>query len=90
MEPVTVDEIVIMSLKESSIPKFRSEDSFEISGRGLVHCVRLSEEVDNFDHLIGKPVEIDGRVHTVKGVEFFGHAAPYRKGEPIGLLIKRA
>ena len=60
--------------------------------RGLltVYIVENPHECDNWTHLGGADVEIDGRGYWVKAVEYFAHAAPWLAGEPIGLLVKPA
>lgn len=67
---------------------FSSIDCFEITGRGFVYTVLLPETVNNFDKLIGKEMYIDNNIRTCIGVERFGHTPPWKKGEPIGILVK--
>lgn len=66
---------------------FTSEDTFHIKGRGKCFAVRNPIECQNFDHLVGFNVEIDGQVHRVIGVERFAHNAPWRAGEAIALQV---
>lgn len=62
-----------------------SMDVFESQGR-KVFVVRNPSECLDFSHLIGQRAKIDGEVCVIIGVERRTHSAPWKKGEPIGLL----
>ena len=68
--------------------RFTSDGSFEINGRGLAYAVRLDRDTDDFAHLLGKEVEIDGVKRRCIGVERFTHSPPWYEGEAIGLLVE--
>jgi len=67
--------------------KFKSLSQHTITGRGLVFCVKNPKKCDDFKHLRDQEVSIDGKIYIVKGVEFFAHCAPWKRGENIGLLV---
>jgi len=66
---------------------FVSDDEFEVAGLGKAFAVKNPHECSNFRHLLGQIVEIDGKQHTVRDVERFAHAPPWRKDEPIALFV---
>lgn len=68
-------------------PSFKSESHREIKERGTVFGVANDRECDDFAHLLNQEVMIDGTVYLCRGVEHFSHIPPWRKGEPIGLLV---
>lgn len=45
-------------------------------------------DCNDFWHIIGHKVIVDGYEYTVLAIEFYTHAAPWRAGEKIGLLLK--
>lgn len=53
---------------------------------GRVFLVRNDRDTENFGHLIGSPVIVDGQQFVCARVERYSHAPPWRKGEKIGLL----
>jgi hypothetical protein len=64
---------------------FKSLYSFTVNGRPCF-AVENPEQCDDFAHLIGHEIEIDGRRCKVLGVERYAHTPPFRKGEHISLL----
>ena len=68
-------------------PTFTSEDTFTITGRGRVFCVRLDRDTPDFMHLLGKPVVIDDVLWQCTGVEHRAIAGPFKAGTGIGLLV---
>ena len=71
--------------------QFKSLDHIKIpNGRWIKDnfVVENPRNCDNFEWIIGKDVTIDGREYTVIDVERFAHAAPWKKGDKIGLLCE--
>ncbi len=66
--------------------EFKSIDSYTVTGRGVVYAVKNPAQCNDFAHIKGHDVLIDGKDFHVSGVEFFAHTPPWREGEPIGLL----
>ena len=66
--------------------KFTARDEFKIGDKTCFSVLNQSE-CNDFKHLIGKTVLVDGIERKVIGVETFAHAAPYRKDEPISLMV---
>lgn len=67
--------------------QFVSLDQYKIAGR-QAYTVKNPAECNDFKHLIGASVEIDGKRETVVAVERFAHLPPYLKDELIGLLVE--
>jgi hypothetical protein len=55
--------------------------------RGTAFRVQNPVECRDFNHLVGQAVMINGEQYTVRSVERFAHAAPWRAGEDIALWI---
>jgi hypothetical protein len=77
-------------------PFFRAESWWTIEGRGDVAFTELDRNTMTFDHLVGEEVIISSPtepdrsgLYLVHGVERFVHAAPWHRGEKIGLLVER-
>lgn len=65
---------------------FKSEDKYELLGRGQVYVVANPINCYNFDWLIGKKVKIDENPFKVLGVE--SKATHHKvRGSHIGLLV---
>jgi hypothetical protein len=56
---------------------------------GVTFIVDNPRECNDFLHIVGKVVEIDGERFEVLNVERFAHSPPWRKGEKIGLLVRK-
>ena len=73
---------------------FKSEDEFNIAGRGRVFSVKNpippteNVWVDDYSFLLDSKVKIDGKEFYVKGVECYSYGGPRRMGDNIGLLAK--
>jgi len=70
-------------------PSFTSLDRTNVRGVGLLVSVALDQDTDDFSHLVGKKIVIDGRLETCFSVERFNHLPPWKAGERIGLCIRR-
>ena len=68
---------------------FKSLVKFE-NERELVFTVANPSQCNDFRHLIGQEVEINGKLYKVNGVHRHLHAPPWREGESIGLLVEAA
>ena len=68
-------------------PVFRSTDVHP-GPNGTTYVTTLDRDTDDFAHLIGAEVIINGALVTVVGVERFAHSPPWRRGEDIGLMVK--
>jgi len=67
--------------------EFISEENFKVC-RGTAYVTTNPSECQNFKHLIGIEVSINGIKHIVIGIESFMHSPPWRSGEKIALLVK--
>ena len=61
-----------------------------LKGVGVLVSVELDQDTDDFAHLVGKKIVINGRLETCFSVERFNHSPPWRAGERIALLIRKA
>jgi hypothetical protein len=68
------------------VMKLTSQEIYMVGGKKYV-VVENPKECENFDHIIGHNIEIDGIIEKVIGVERFCHCPPWSAGEKIGLLI---
>jgi hypothetical protein len=73
----------------SQRPAFTSLERTNVRGVGLLVSVPLDQDTDDFSHLVGKKIVIDGRLETCFSVDRFNHLPPWRAGERIGLCIRR-
>jgi ABC-type antimicrobial peptide transport system ATPase subunit len=78
-----------MFQRSRAVYEFVSREAFEVTGRGVAYPVANPVECNDFSHLIGQVVLINGEARTVVGVERFTHAPPWREGEGISLLVQR-
>lgn len=64
----------------------KSLSSYQVQGKP---CFALENPsaCENFDHLIGEVVEIDGVRYKIDAVERYAHTPPFRAGERIGLQV---
>jgi hypothetical protein len=74
-------------MSTETTPRFQSDGWFTVRGR-RVAAVACDRERHDFADLLGSTVQIDGRFYRCLGVERRAHAAPWRQGEPIGLMIE--
>ena len=65
--------------------ELKSQDKFNIKGRGDVYTMTLPESLTAQDIIneMGKPVEIDGKMFTIAGVESFNPTS-----NKCGILVK--
>lgn len=69
------------------MPSFRATDWFMVRGK-KVAAVACDRERDDFADVLGMNIQIDGRSYRCLGVEKRMHTAPWREGEPIGLMVE--
>jgi hypothetical protein len=69
------------------VPSFTSVDTFTIKGRGVCYVVELDRCTDDFAHLLGKTVVIDGQSFVAAGVERYA-IMRHPRGETISILTK--
>jgi hypothetical protein len=69
-------------------PSFTTLDRLRIRNGGLLVTVELDQATEDFAHLIGKRIVIDGKIEICFSVERVPHEPPYKKGDRIGLLIR--
>jgi hypothetical protein len=69
---------------------FTAVDRIAVRDIGTMVCVELDQDTDSFAHLIDKKVVIDGRMEHCFSIERVAHAAPWKRGERIYLLIRPA
>lgn len=68
--------------------EFTSSEAFEVPGRGIAYPVANPVLCNDFGHLIGQTVLIDGQPRKVIAIERFMHMPPWRAGEEISLLVE--
>ena len=66
---------------------FKSDDSYMVKGNDCF-AVKNDRECDDFSHLIGHGVLIDGNKRRVIGIERLTHSPPWKKGESIALMCE--
>jgi hypothetical protein len=77
-----------LSLREAR-PSFIALDRFRSKKAGLLVTVELDRDTDDFGHLIGKRIVVDGKMEMCFSVERLPHAPPCKKGESVSLLIRK-
>jgi hypothetical protein len=70
-------------------PTFTALDRFRSKRAGLLVTVELDRDTDDFGHLVGKRIVVDGKIEMCFSVERLPHAPPCRKGEWVSLLIRK-
>lgn len=76
--------------RRSLRPTFITLDRFRVKKLGVLVTVELDRQSDDFAHLIGKKIVIDGKIETCFSVERLPHAPPIKKGERVSLLISKS
>ena len=71
-------------------PTFAALDRFRSKKAGLLVTVELDRDTDDFGHLVGKKIIVDGKMETCFSVARLPHAPPCKKGEWVSLLIRKA
>ncbi len=71
-------------------PSFIALDRFRSKKSGLLVTVELDRDTDDFGHLVGKRIVVDGKIEMCFSVERLPHAPPCKKGESVSLLIRKA
>lgn len=69
---------------------FKALDRIAVRDIGTMVSVELDKDTDTFTHLIGRTIVIDGRMEHCFSVERIAHGAPWKRGERIHLLIRKA
>ena len=75
-----------MRVRKTPIPQFKAFDFFMIGDSDAVSTV-LDRDCDNFDHLIGRTVQIDGVEFQCGAVECAMPRPPHKRGDAITLII---
>jgi hypothetical protein len=73
----------------SARPSFTALDRFRSKKAGLLVTVELDRDTEDFSHLVGKKILIDGKMEMCFSVERLPHAPPCKKGESVSLLIRK-
>jgi hypothetical protein len=76
--------------KRAPHPTFAALDRTRVRSLGILVSVELDRDTHDFAHLVGQRIIIDGRLETCFSVERLGHASPWKVGERINLLIRKA
>lgn len=81
-----------MRRKSAPIPRpiFTELDRQSLRNVGVIVYVALDRDADDLSHLVGKKIVIDGRLEVCFSIERVDHPAPWKAGERIGLLIRKA
>jgi hypothetical protein len=75
---------------ESSVrPVFKALDRYKVPDVGLLVTVELDRDTDDFSHLVGQKIVIDGKLETCFSVERFSHMPPWKQGQRVSLLIRK-
>jgi hypothetical protein len=73
-------------------PEFDWQDRRKIAGRGIVHYGPFpfvdSPSRDSKD-VIGRVVQMDGELYSIRAIERHLVTRPYEFGEPVGLMLTR-
>jgi hypothetical protein len=69
---------------------FTALDRFTVRDIGTLVSVELDRDTTGFTHLIGKKIIIDGRIEHCFSIERLTHGGPWKRGERIHLLIRKA
>jgi hypothetical protein len=65
-------------------------DRLSVLEIGTMVSVELDRDTHDFTHLVGKKIVIDGRMEHCFSIERLAHGAPWKQGECIHLLIRKA
>lgn len=71
-------------------PSFVALERTSVRGVGSVVAVELDRDTEDFAHLVGKKIVIDGRLETCFSVERVAGTGPWRTGERISVCIRKA
>jgi hypothetical protein len=88
-ETITVKAMPAARRPKSPRPTFITLDRFRAKRLGVMVTVELDRDTDDFAHLIGKRIVIDGKMEVCFAVERLPHAPPLKKGERVSLLIRK-
>jgi hypothetical protein len=69
---------------------FTELDRITVRDIGTMVSVELDQDTHDFSHLLGKKIVINGRMEYCHSVERLAHGAPWKRGERIHLLIRKA
>jgi hypothetical protein len=70
-------------------PSFTELDRITLRDIGTMVSVELDRDTDDFAHLVGKKIVINGRMEHCFSIERLAHGAPWKRGERIHLLIRK-
>jgi hypothetical protein len=70
-------------------PSFTELDRITLRDIGTMVSVELDRDTDDFAHLVGKKIVINGRMEHCFSIERLSHGAPWKRGERIHLLIRK-
>lgn len=79
-----------MAQVETLFPVFTNHTGGWFQNGVALLLVTLDRTTPDFAHLLGQEVLIDGQCYRCQGVERFLHSPPWYRGEPIGLLVRKA
>lgn len=88
-ETIMLKTIPAARKRKSPRPTFITLDRFRVKKLGVMVTVELDRDTDDFAHLIGKKIVIDGKMEVCFSVERLPHAPPLKKGERVSLLIRK-
>lgn len=70
------------------IPTFTSTDKFVVGDR-LIFIAKLDRKTTNFEHIIGKQIQIDGELYTGIDVNHYANVPPWGEGSPIAIVVQK-
>ena len=76
--------------KRAVRPSFTELDRITVREIGTMVLVDLDRDTQDFSHLLGRKIVIDGRMEYCFSVERLAHGAPWKRGERVHLLIRKA
>jgi hypothetical protein len=71
-------------------PSFTELDRITVREIGTMVVVDLDRDTKDFSHLLGRKIVIDGRMEYCFSLERLAHGAPWKRGERVHLLIRKA
>jgi hypothetical protein len=76
--------------KQPPRASFKELDRVTVRDIGTIVSVELDRDTRDFSHLLGKKIVINGRIEYCFSVERLNHRGPWKRGERVHLMIRKA
>ena len=76
--------------KKAGLPRFTGLDRIVMRDIGTMVKIELDQDTHDFSHVVGKKLVIDGKLEYCFSIERLAHAAPWKRGEQVHLLIRKS